>query len=82
MLVFSAHALNMLRERNIERSWVQRTVDEPDSVEPDAVYPERTRAFRALPERDGRSLRVVYARQQDDVRIITVFLDRGRRRTR
>ena len=70
----------MLRERGVERSWVQRTVDQPDHVERDPGHPERIRAFRAVPERDGRSLRVVYVREMDQVRIITLFLDRGRRR--
>jgi hypothetical protein len=59
---------------------VERTVLSSDSIEPDSKHRERTRAFRALPERDGRVLRVVYAQEADETRIITLFLDRGRRR--
>lgn len=57
-IVYGSHALDTLTERNIEREWVARTLEEPDSVEPDPVHPDRMRAFRALPERDGRVLRV------------------------
>lgn len=79
-LIYSAHAETMLAERAIEREWVERTVFDPDAREADPVYPDRERAFRALPERDGRVLRVVYVPGEDGFRIITMFLDRGRRR--
>ncbi len=78
-LTYTRHARDMLRERRIEESWVERTVLQPESVETDVRHPERSRAFRRVPERDGRMLRVVYAREEDDLRIITVFLDRTRR---
>ena len=78
--VYGPHAADMLAERNIDPLWVERTVLGPENIEPDPKHPARTRAFRAIPERDGRVLRVVYERTGDTVRIITVFLDRGRRR--
>ncbi|UZF91965.1 DUF4258 domain-containing protein [Bosea sp. NBC_00550] len=77
---FTNHALAMMAERSIERAWVELTVLEPDQVEPDLRNPEVTRAFRTLPERDGRVLRVVYRRTDTHFRIITMFLDRGRGR--
>lgn len=79
-LIYSAHAEIMLAERGIERDWVKRTVLEPQFRENDPTYPDRQRVFRALPERDGRVLRVVYTMVGDEFRIITLFLDRGRRR--
>ncbi len=69
----------MLAERGIDPAWVERTVAQPDAVEPDPHHPDRVRAFRVVPERDGRVLRVVYVREDAAVRIITAFLDRGRR---
>jgi len=78
--VYSNHALDNLTIRDIERSWVERTVMAPDETEPDPKYPERTRAFREVPECGGRILRVVYVRDGETIRIVTVFLDRGRRR--
>jgi hypothetical protein len=38
------------------------------------------RAFRTVPERDGRVLRVVYVSVPGGARVMTMFLDRGRRR--
>lgn len=76
---FTAHAIAMMAERAIERVWVERTVLAPDQAEPDPSHPDTVRAFRAVPERDGRVLRVVYRRAGTHFRIITTFLDRGRR---
>jgi len=70
----------MLAERSLERSWIERTVWEPDSVEPDPTRSGVMRAFRAIPERDGRILRVAYVSSHDAVRVLTVFFDRNRRR--
>ena len=55
------HAADMLVERGIERQWVDRTVNEPDAIEPDPERGNVFRAFRSIPERQGRVLRVVYA---------------------
>jgi hypothetical protein len=76
---FSDHALAMLTERSIEREWVERAVHAPDMTEPDPRHPERIRAFKALPERDGRVLRVVYVDLGHSLRVVTLFLDRSRR---
>lgn len=78
-LVHGTHALDTLAERGIE-AWVERTLSSPESVEPDPVHPDRMRAFRALPERDGRVLRVVYVPIPGGARVVTMFLDRGSRR--
>ena len=80
LFTYSHHATDMLLERGIEREWVERTVAAPDMIERDPKHPDRTRAYRALPERDGRVLRVVYVRSDAAYRVITLFLDRGRRR--
>jgi hypothetical protein len=79
-LIFTQHALDMLVERRIERTWVELTIRTPDAAEPDPTRPDVTRAFRRIPERDGRILRVAYVSNGDIVRILTVFFDRARRR--
>ncbi|GJE79885.1 DUF4258 domain-containing protein [Methylorubrum thiocyanatum] len=79
-IVYGSHALDTLTERGIEREWVARRLAKPDRVEPDPVHPDRMRAFRTLPERDGRVLRVVYVPVPGGARVVTMFLDRGRRR--
>ena len=67
-------------QSRLEARGIERTVLAPDSRERDPLHLERLRAFRAVPERGGRILRVVYVRDGDTVRIVTAFLDRGRRR--
>ena len=78
-LTFTRHAETMLVERGIERDWVVRTVREPEEVEPDPLRENVFRAFRSVPERDGRVLRVVYSVNENELRIVTAFLDRTRR---
>jgi hypothetical protein len=78
---YGTHALANLVDRNLEKAWVERTVTDPDSTEPDPKHPERIRAYRTVPERDGRVMRVVYVPGGAAVHIVTAFLDRGRRRT-
>ncbi len=77
---YTRHALAMLAERDIDRDWVERTILHPDETEQDPQHPDRLRSFRAIPERDGRVLRVVYVPSGMSYRVITLFLDRGRRR--
>ncbi|WP_248313029.1 DUF4258 domain-containing protein [Bosea sp. F3-2] len=42
---FTAHAVAMMAERAIERSWVERTVLAPDQTEPDPSHPDMVRRF-------------------------------------
>lgn len=79
-IVYTRHALDVMEERQVLQEWVARTVEAPETREPDPSDPDLTRAFLAIPERDGRVLRVVYALEPDAVRIVTAFFDRGRRR--
>ncbi len=79
-VTFGSHALEMLSERNIERSWVERTLRDPEAIEEDPTIAGRMRAFRAVPERGGGVMRVVYVRSGSMLHVITCFLDRGRRR--
>lgn len=75
------HALKALNDRRIEVEWIARTLNDPDAIEPDRQWLDAVRAFKAIPERDGRVLRVVYVPEGDHAaRVLTVFFDRGRRR--
>jgi DNA-directed RNA polymerase specialized sigma subunit len=79
-IVLTAHAALMMRERDIALEWIEQTLMAPDSLEPDAFRDGVMRAYRALPERDNRILRVAYVQEDNTYRVITAFLDRGRRR--
>lgn len=75
----SAHARDMLRERNIQEQWVWRTVNSPDSKEKnfDDGNVHYTKAIR---ERDGQVLHVVVNRDVQPNRIVTLFFVRRLRR--
>ena len=79
-LVLTDHAREMLVERAIDLVWVEATIREPEIIEDDPIRLGVVRAFRRIPEREGRFLRVVYIRTDDTVRVLTVFFDRSRRR--
>ncbi|WP_082479206.1 DUF4258 domain-containing protein [Methylobacterium sp. Leaf102] len=78
-ITYAQHARDQIALRALDEAWVERTILTPDAVEPDPLHPDRRRAFRALPERDGRVLRVVYViRSASTFHVITASLDRGR----
>jgi hypothetical protein len=70
----------MLVEREIDPSWVEIAIREPDAVEADPKRADVLLAFRRIPERGGRILRVAYVPAGDTVRVLTLFFDRTRRR--
>jgi hypothetical protein len=75
-LSFTPHALVALSARQLEREWIERTLDEPDWWASDP-YPERIRAFKVIPERENRILRVVYLHTGAEIRVVTAFFDRN-----
>jgi Domain of unknown function (DUF4258) len=78
-LSFSRHALDVIEERQIAREWVQRAVDHPSLALADHDDPDLEHVLTAIPEREGRVLRVVYNRSVDPVRVVTAFFDRTMR---
>ena len=68
-----------MRERQIESEWIARTVNAPQWLEADPADPGVQRLFAAVPERDGRYLRVVCVETATEIRILSVFLDRRAR---
>ena len=76
---YGPHALDNLIERGLDRAWIERTVIDPDDLEPDPNHSDRLRAYRTVPERDGRVLRVIYVFENGGCRIVTAFFDRSRR---
>ncbi|WP_152565867.1 DUF4258 domain-containing protein [Devosia riboflavina] len=78
-IVYTAHALTAMRERDVPKEWVERTVLQPDWTEPDPRDPAAVRYFRSIVECEGRHLRVVLVQTDQNTRILTAFLDRGAR---
>jgi hypothetical protein len=66
-----------MRERGLDPSWIIRTVENPEWSERNPSDPEVVRRFRALPEREGRIIRVACAETPHEIIIVSAFLDRG-----
>lgn len=69
----------MLRERGLDRDWVEAALEYPDIEEEDPERSGLTRAYKKIPERGGRVLRVVYWRDDEGICVITAFFDRSRK---
>ncbi|MDZ7728652.1 MAG: DUF4258 domain-containing protein [Dehalococcoidia bacterium] len=70
---FSEHAHDMLTEREILADWLERTLEDPATIE--AHEDGTTHFLRAIPEHEGRVLRVVTNQAEHPKRIVTLFFD-------
>lgn len=57
--------------------WIGRALLQPDMEEPDRADTDLRHALVAIPEREGRILRVIYNHRVQPPRIVTAFLDRS-----
>jgi hypothetical protein len=67
-------------ERAIDAAWIERTVLAPDWVSPDPSDPKVERRYRAIAEHGERVLRVACVETATEIRVLTVFFDRGAKR--
>jgi hypothetical protein len=81
-LRYTTHCETVMAERQIDRDWVEQTVNDPDWSTPDPSGPPAERRFRRIAQRDNRVLRVVCLETETEIRIITVFFDRNAREPR
>jgi hypothetical protein len=79
-LRFTRHAEDAIMERDLDRTWIERTVRQPEWFRPDPRRAGVERRFRTIPEFDGRVLRVACFETEDEIRILTVFFDRDARK--
>ena len=80
MIRLTKHATEAMDARNIPFEWVERTLRSPDWTGNDPRHSDRMRAFKAIPEFDGRFLRVVFRPDGADIVVITVHPDRSAKR--
>ena len=78
-LHFTLHAETVISERQLDRTWIEKTVHEPDWREPDPSGPPTERRYRRIPECSDRILRAICLETETEIRIITAFLDRKAR---
>ena len=75
----SAHAATVIAEREIDVTWVARTLSKAGWTEADRFDPLLTHALLRIAERDHRVLRVVYNGSVNPLRVVTVYFDRRQR---
>jgi uncharacterized DUF497 family protein len=81
-LVWTAHARIRLQERQFDPRWIEDTARNPDWTEPEPKDMTLQRRFRAIPQAEGRILRVVCAETETTIRLISAMFDRNARRKR
>jgi len=79
-ITYTSHAETALRERQLEKGWIEKTARFPAWRQTDPGGGGVERRFRVIEERGGRVLRVVCMETADEIRIISAFLDRRARR--
>ena len=72
----SQHAIDAIAKRNIAAEWLERALDAPQRVVPDAMDEELEHRIIAIPELGGRVLRVVVNAHRSPIRIATAYIDR------
>ena len=75
--IFTVHARDMLKEREIDEQWALQAINIPEekSVGSDG----NIHYFKSLAERENRILHIVVNETVEPNRIVTLFLDRRRR---
>lgn len=78
-LILTAHAREVMAEREIPVDWVHRTVDAPALRSRDPYDEEVERFYLPIVERDNRVLRVAVNVTSDPWRVVSAFFDRSMR---
>jgi hypothetical protein len=72
----SEHASYQMQERNIQLSWIEDTLVNPQQTLPQADSQGNTHYLKQIPQFDNRWLRVIVNPTVEPNRIVTVFFDR------
>jgi hypothetical protein len=80
VLILTRHARDNIARDAIDPAWIETTVRQPAALMLDPHDPTLSRAWRRIPQRGGRVLRVVFRAAGADIVVVTVFADRGARR--
>ena len=58
-IILTRHARDRAGRYQIEEIWIEATITHPEHTDRDPMDPALIRAWRPIPERGGRALRVV-----------------------
>lgn len=73
------HAKDVLAEREIPKSWIERVLDVPEKIERDSSDPELEHRLARIKEYQNRVLRVIINKDSLPIKIVTVYFDRNMR---
>lgn len=73
------HAKDVLEEREIPVTWLERVLNAPQRAEPDPDDAELEHRLGRIAEHGNRVLRVVVNKTVRPVRVITLYFDRTMR---
>ena len=76
-LILTQHARDNMALYSLDPAWIEATIARPQHVDRDPDDAALIRAWRRIPERGGRALRVVYRPAAADMVVVTAFFDRG-----
>lgn len=77
---FTRHAEDVIVERELDWSWIERAVRNPEWSGRDPRRIGVERRFRTIPEFGNRVLRVACIETEREIRVLTVFFDRDARK--
>jgi hypothetical protein len=80
MLILTKHAQQNVARDRLDLAWIEATITRPQHTDRDPKDATLTRAWRRIPERSGRALRVVFRPAGADIVVVTAFFDRGAKR--
>ncbi len=80
MLILTMHAQQKVARFRLDLAWIEATIASPQHIDGDPDDATLVHAWRRIPERDGRALRVVFRSAGTDIVVVTAFFDRGARR--
>lgn len=74
-LIYTEHVLRRMAKRQLRVEWIERAVEFPTLIEPDAVDALLEHRLAVVPELASRVLRVIVSREEPRC-VITAHLDR------
>jgi len=80
MLILTKHAQQNVARDRLDLAWIEATITSPQHQDRDPTDITLKRAWRSIPQRGGRVLRVVFRPAGADIVVVTAFFDRGPKR--
>ena len=75
-LRWTQHAQDVFSKRKIPIEWIDKTVDNPDTICPDEIDSDLKHFIKVIPEFGNRVLRVIVNTNVNPPRLITFYFDR------